>query len=183
MLGGGQSGTWTWDGANWTQQHPASAPADRQFQTMAYDDATQQVVLFGGGLVHNGPITGSEAVNDTWTWNGMTWTQQHPAIKPPNGGRSTCAGYDLATRQFLLFNVDELTQHPGTWSWTGTNWVQLTVNAGPTPTPGNPAGRCSMAYDPDLHALLLLQADATAAVDWRNGGVDVGTVRSGCSLP
>ncbi|MDQ1540284.1 MAG: large repetitive protein, partial [Actinomycetota bacterium] len=155
VLAGGSSGTWTWDGANWTQQHPASSPPNRQSAAMAYDGATKQVVLFGGDLVHSTPVVPSDAATDTWTWNGVTWTQQHPVIVPPYG--RTCAAYDPDTQQFLMFDIEQANGHPATWNWTGTNWVQRTVDAGPL-------GGCSMAYDPDQHAMLLLDADPNAGV-------------------
>jgi hypothetical protein len=40
---------------------------------MAYDGATGTAVLFGGAAFN--PF----ALNDTWTWNGSTWTQQTSA--------------------------------------------------------------------------------------------------------
>jgi hypothetical protein len=37
---------------------------------MAYDAATRTVVLFGGLGAEDKPL------NDTWTWDGSTWTEQ-----------------------------------------------------------------------------------------------------------
>src|SRR5215467_806721 len=71
-------GTWTWNGATWTRQHPAASPAARFRAAVAYDAATGSVVLFGGAVGFGGRWG-----NDTWTWNGTTWTQQHPATSPP----------------------------------------------------------------------------------------------------
>ena len=45
---------------------------------MAYDAATGQLVLFGGFDQQHGAD-----LNDTWTWNGTTWTQLSPATSPP----------------------------------------------------------------------------------------------------
>src|SRR5438105_2716674 len=53
----------------------ATSPSARYRMGMAYDQARGEVVLFGG----NG-ATGD--VGDTWTWDGTTWTQQHPATSP-----------------------------------------------------------------------------------------------------
>jgi hypothetical protein len=52
--------TWTWDGSTWTKQAPVTSPPARSDASMAYDAATGNSVLFGGGL--NGSFT------DTWTW-------------------------------------------------------------------------------------------------------------------
>ena len=34
--------TWTWNGSNWTQLHPATSPPGREDQQMAYDAATRR---------------------------------------------------------------------------------------------------------------------------------------------
>ena len=44
---------------------------------MAYDSNTRKVVLFGGTA---GPPS---ALNDTWNWNGTSWTQQQTSTDPP----------------------------------------------------------------------------------------------------
>src|ERR1700719_986653 len=59
-------------GLSWTRQAPASSPPARSGASMAYDAATGTVVLFGGGGANS-------SLSDTWTWDGATWTQQHPA--------------------------------------------------------------------------------------------------------
>ena len=56
----------------WTQIKPSSSPAARHLHAMAYDNARQRTVLFGGS-------TGTSQLSDTWEWDGKKWTQ----IKPP----------------------------------------------------------------------------------------------------
>ncbi|MHB8289618.1 MAG: Kelch repeat-containing protein [Acidimicrobiales bacterium] len=90
--------TWTWNGANWTQQHPAQSPPSLGGASMAYDAATRQVVLFGGGT----DASFLRNLNETWTWNGTTWTEQHPAQSPPSLTGASMA-YDVATQSILLF--------------------------------------------------------------------------------
>src|SRR5215472_5213859 len=62
--------------ATWTKHAPAIHPPARAQAMMAYDAATGNVVLFGGGNNRGG-------LSDTWTWNGSTWTKQNPAAHPP----------------------------------------------------------------------------------------------------
>src|SRR5205807_9343822 len=69
--------TWTWDGSNWTLQHPATVPPARYRAMMAFDGSTGSVVLFGG---EGGASPGLP--DDTWTWGGSNWTLQHPATPP-----------------------------------------------------------------------------------------------------
>jgi hypothetical protein len=81
---------------------------------MAYDAATGTVVMFGGVGTSNEP-----AYADTWTWNGTTWTQQHPAASPP-GGFGVVMAYDAATGTVVLFGGFHSKQRPAldnTWAW------------------------------------------------------------------
>jgi len=87
---------------------------------MAYDAATGTVVLFGG---LGSPVP---PFRDTWTWNGSTWTKQHPATRPAARYLATSA-YDAATGTVVLFGgVGGSNQHPlgGTWTWNGSTWTQ-----------------------------------------------------------
>lgn len=54
------------------------SPPARAFAAAAYDEARHQVVLFGGTAAN-----GMVALDDTWTWGGSSWTQQHPSVSPP----------------------------------------------------------------------------------------------------
>ncbi len=132
--------TWTWDGTTWTQQHPATSPVAREFAVMAYDAATSNVVLFGG----NDSNFNTHALNDTWTWDGTTWTQQHPATSPPARGSAVMA-YDAATSNAVLFsgvNSNVTQVFNDTWTWDGTTWTQQHPATSPPPR-----WSASMAYD------------------------------------
>jgi hypothetical protein len=105
--------TWIWDGASWTEQHPAHSPAPRADFGMAYDAARHQVVLFGGD-------DGYTVFNDTWVWDGVTWTQLHPAHTPPSTNLGEAMAYDAARRDVVL----TMTGSSGdvTWIWDGADW-------------------------------------------------------------
>ena len=141
--------TWTWDGANWTQQFPPVSPPARTWATMAYVPATRTVVLFGG----NNMAGGDGAFGDTWTWDGVakTWTQHSPANHPSARGPNQLV-YDEATRTVVLFGgvTTNLTDLNDTWTWDGSNWTQQFPPSAPSPRNG-PA----LAYDPGLGAVLL----------------------------
>ena len=55
--------------ATWTRVAPAASPSGRFKAAMAYDQATKQLVLFGGG------VSGGGVLGDTWTWTGANWTR------------------------------------------------------------------------------------------------------------
>lgn len=133
--GGAVNDTWIFDaGGNWRQLTPAQSPPARYAHMLAYDAQRQEVVLFGGILRSTGA-----AVNETWVWNGVTWTQKAPATTP-NARYGSGMAYDAARQQVVLFSgqggADE------TWIWDGTNWNLRTPSARP---PGDVGG--AMAYD------------------------------------
>jgi hypothetical protein len=63
--------TWLWDGAAW-QQLPVEGPPARSFHTLAYDEARQRLVLFGG--FDRPAYQGGQPRLDTWEWDGAAWT-------------------------------------------------------------------------------------------------------------
>jgi len=141
--------TWTWNGSNWTQLHPATSPPGREDQQMAYDAATRTVILFAG-------FHGTGYWDDTWSWNGATWTRLSPATSP--AGRDSAAFvYDPATSQMILFGGFRGTGFaPGdTWTWNGTTWTQLS----PAHSPGIDVFARQAAYDTASHQLLVFGGD------------------------
>ncbi len=138
--------TWTWDGTNWSEQFPAISPPGRQFegQGMTYDDATGNVVLFGGLAV-------TSYLGDTWTWNGIakTWTRHFPARSP--SARRTMLAYDYVTRKVVLFGGDDTNGSLGeTWTWDGLTWTQHFPASSPSPR-----GLFSFAWDSNLGVVVL----------------------------
>jgi hypothetical protein len=111
--------TWVWNGTTWTQQDPAVHPSARFGASMAYDAANGTVVLFGGVRASS-----DGARDDTWTWNGTTWTHQHPAVHP-TARYAAAMSYDAATSSVVMFggrprSNGELSD---TWTWNGTTWT------------------------------------------------------------
>jgi hypothetical protein len=152
--------TWSWDGTTWTLLHPSVSPPGREAGSMVYDAATGQIVLFGGydGYASN---TTQPLLNDTWTWDGTTWTQQHPTVSPPARFEASMA-YDATTQTVVLFGGGGGGTPPAglapnmapplndTWVWDGTTWTQQRSTH-------SPAARedASMAYDAAMQAVVL----------------------------
>ncbi len=82
----------------------AGQPPARTDAAIAYDAADGTVVMFGG----QGK---SASLGDTWTWDGSSWTQQHPATSPPalSGAEMT---YDPVSHDVVLVGGDRLTVGP-----------------------------------------------------------------------
>jgi hypothetical protein len=100
--------------------------------TMTYDATTRQVVLFGG-QEDNGYF------GDTWTWDGQTWQERHPATFP-SGRLWEGLAYDASSGQVLLHGGgSELGAMADTWLWDGQTWnLQATTRAHVSPRAGAP---------------------------------------------
>jgi hypothetical protein len=133
---------------DWTKQAPASSPPGLIDAAMDYDAATGTVVLFGGAPR---PVTGHPPDADqTWAWDGTTWTKQAPAVHPSARAGASMA-YDTATGTEVLFgglhNSRLLNQ---TWTWNGTTWTLQTPAASPPARSG-----AAMAYDAATSTMVL----------------------------
>jgi len=151
--------TWTWDGVKWTKQNPPTSPPGRFLGNMAYDAARGQVVLFSGFTRPRIDPAGSAYVGaDTWTWDGTTWTEQHPTLSPVQRDQFSM-GYDARTKKVIFFGGNNQENDPSpnrgnysdTWSWDGSNWSVEDIGSpyknvlDPHPiersTPGRPSAR------------------------------------------
>ena len=135
--------TWTWKGGKWHLQSPSASPPPRTSAGMAYDEAHRQIVLFGGqNAVAPVPGQGLPAMQDTWTWDGSTWTQQNPSSSPPAAVGPMIA-FDPKLQKIVAVVSPSFSDSPTqTWVWDGRTWEQLNLNPA---VPGPRYGQ--MAYD------------------------------------
>ena len=152
MFGGAGDGsltfsdTWIWRG-NWFLTHPSVSPSPRQGLAMAYDGASGTVVLFGG-CSNNSPSC--TYYNDTWTWDGKSWTQQFPSVSP--SPRTSYMAYDETTKSVVLFGGTNTTTTLGdTWIWDGVTktWTEKSPAASPS------ARLAPIAYDRGTGSIVL----------------------------
>jgi hypothetical protein len=108
-----------------------ATPPARDSMGMTYDVAHREVVLFGG-------FGRKGWVDDTWTWDGTTWTRRQPATSPP-GRYLMGMTYDAASGVVVLFGGSG---HGDTWTWDGTAWTQHHP-----PTSPSPRALMGMTYD------------------------------------
>jgi hypothetical protein len=98
---------------------------------MTYDFARQRVILFGGD---GGDFT--PALNDTWEWEGTSWTQRFPPNVPPARNEHALV-YDSARRRVVLFGGRSCLPFQGctpladTWEWNGSDWTSITASGPP----------------------------------------------------
>ena len=112
--------TWEWNGVTWTQMQPTVRPSARRGASMAYVPTRGVCVLFGGGITGSG----TPVLNDTWEWNGSTWTQYMPAVRPPARWSSYLAA--VGTGRVLLSGGGAgFVELYDTWTWDGVAWQQV----------------------------------------------------------
>lgn len=128
---------------------------------MAYDAATGTIVLFGGssGLFGGGCCD----LNDTWIWDGNTWTQVFPPVSPPARRFDTPGmAYDAENENVVLFGgIVEGNTVPGdTWTWNGKTktWTQHFPATSPS------ARRAMIAYDDSHETVVLFGGDNVTSV-------------------
>lgn len=122
------SSTWVWNGTTWTQT-TASGPPARYLGAMAYDEARQQTILFGGTSDINFRDT------FTWAWNGSAWSavsNTGPALRFGHA-----MAYDAGHGVVFLFggyggSGSQKQVLGDTWAWDGTRWSQISA-VGPGP--------------------------------------------------
>ena len=105
----GDATTWTYDGQTWTGQPAGVSPARIFGWSMAYDAALGRTVLFGGVQYDatERDQSGSASFNDTWTFDGHTWTQQHPTTSPTLSAQAAALMvYDDAHNRLVLYSAE-----------------------------------------------------------------------------
>jgi hypothetical protein len=130
--------TWIFDGG-WRQVFPSSSPSPRMGAAMTFDGTAGNIVLFGGC---SGAVNVCTFLNDTWTWNGTTWTEQFPPVNP--SPRVTSIAYDGATKTSVLFGgTGSAGSLADTWTWDGVakTWTEQTPATSPS------ARQAPLAYD------------------------------------
>jgi len=144
--------TWEWDGTSWTQMFPAHSPLPRFDAAAAYDPVRHRIVMFGGFSLNYGG-----ALQDTWEYDGVDWTQKSPTTLPTDRAGAAMA-YDAVNGKMVMFggaigfNLDNSPSSPlnETWTYDGTNWTLLA----PTTKPSARAG-ARMVFD-SAHNIVLM---------------------------
>ena len=89
--------TWSFDGSTWRQRGPFASPSARSFVAMAFDESAGVTVLFGGAAGDT-----NEAQDDTWTYDGVNWSQVSLNQRPPVARFGHAMAYDSRLQQVTL---------------------------------------------------------------------------------
>ena len=134
---------WGWDGMQWSLiSADENGPSWRNWSAVAYDPSRNVLVIHGGLQDRNN-------FDETWEWNGESWTRF--TGMGPGAREGALMVYDSALAKMVLFggSTPDLEIHGDTWTWDGQNWRQVS-ETGPAPRfPG------SMVYDPAQQEVLM----------------------------
>lgn len=109
--------TWVFDGLDWTERAPAMSPPPRVDATAAYDPIRGRIVLYGGTQI--GLLA---PLDDTWEWDGTTWTlvdsgkpDTLPLIRP-------AMAWDASTPTMVLYGWGGIEPYGETRTRNGGGW-------------------------------------------------------------
>jgi hypothetical protein len=119
--------TWTWNGSDWTDAGVLQAPISPSLGTVppiSFDaDLGEDVVYVGEAYPCTYPGAPSHETvctqaDETWLWNGSSWSQAPAGQNDPEPGSSYVMSYDQATHQMVVFaGWIYATATPDTTTW------------------------------------------------------------------
>jgi hypothetical protein len=153
--------TWEWNGATqqWTLVANNTGPSARGGATMAFNPATNRVVLFGG-------YASTAYQSDSWEWNGSSWTQVFPAASPSPRSRAKMVT-DTPRGRVLL---------RGGWDggFVSDTWEYRSAPSGTAPTiTQHPQGQTRCAGQ-SVSFSVAATGTAPLSYQWRKNNVNIG---------
>jgi hypothetical protein len=122
--------TWEWDGSDWAQVFPAASPNARAFYSMVFDERRGVCVLYG--TQSGSTFAGGD---QTWEYDGTTWTQAAPTTVPP-GLETPAMAYDKGRGVTVMFGgwngTSPGTMYDRTYEYDGVDWVRRSPATVPT---------------------------------------------------
>lgn len=147
---------WAWDGHSW-RAFTGPGPGLRRHIKMAYDEARDRTVLYGGY-----DDSGTRINDDTWEWDGRRWNQIQ--ADGPGPRSSYALVYDPTRHAVVLFGgVSPEGAKADTWQWDGKRWTKI-ADGGPSPR-----GEAGMMFDSRSRRILLSHGMAYTVRTLANG--------------
>jgi hypothetical protein len=123
---------WEFDGRFWT--HVAVATPPQRWMVQTDTDQRHRTIVLSGGV----------GKNDTWTWDGIAWTQRFQLVSPPvRSITGPTPGDGLRRGRGAFFGgAGDGPILSDTWLWDGSEWRHAAQGRGPWSTAyGNSARR------------------------------------------
>ena len=138
--------TWTWDGEIWERIATPTSPTPRGGAAMVFDATRDRLIVAGG---FRSSLT-SVTVQDTWAFDGTTWTQISTATLPAPTGNER-ATYD-AKRDVVVLSSGT------TYELVADRWISRSTS---------PAAEGAIHYMPATERVIELAADVAGnPFDW-----------------
>jgi hypothetical protein len=137
--------TWIYRKGRWSKGPEAPAGlTPRGGAAMAFDPAIKKIVLFGGAGADWPPY------NDTWLFDGTSWTPGPIAPAGLSGRTGAEMAYDPGSHRLIMFGGSGVAPFNETWLFNGKVWTQGT-------TPADMASRqfFGMTYDESLQSVVV----------------------------
>ncbi|MEM7201764.1 MAG: kelch repeat-containing protein [Planctomycetota bacterium] len=138
----------------WRLRASGAQGLERRSPAVAFDEQRGTTVLFGGWYWAE--------KNETWEWDGATWTQLFPSRQPSaRSGHSMV--YDSRRGVIVLFGGYDGSYRGEAFEWDGTTWTRR-AGAGP-----GPRSDAAMAFDSGRGVVVLFGGflGGAAATRWR----------------
>ncbi len=121
---GGSDGASQWNGETWLYDRTTSAwrlatasgPPARVSAAAHWDPLGQRVLLFGGYTQAGG------WTDETWSWDGRSWSRLQPLHSPPPMSRPGMTT-DASSGRVLLAGRSTRSNRLEVWDWNGTDWT------------------------------------------------------------
>ncbi|MGC2288634.1 MAG: PKD domain-containing protein [Thermoplasmata archaeon] len=151
---------------NVTNESGGQVPSVAYSGRMAYDPVLSEMVLFDGCSDAACPS------NDTWTYDGISWTNiTNHRLPTPSAREGAGLDYDPAFGGVVLFggsNPDLGLSYGDTWLFTSAGWTNISAKVGyPQKVGGGNVAWSygAMAFDPALDTMVVVDGCADAACD------------------
>lgn len=102
----GWGGTWIWEGERWFQPDLDVQPSVRTDPALVYNPRSGHIILFGGEHEEEGEWMGTYWLNDTWLFDGETWSQLQFPVAPPSRYQSI-AFYDPVRQSIVIYGGEK----------------------------------------------------------------------------
>lgn len=114
-------------GGNWAGVATANAPSARYLYGLAFDEARQRVVLFGGS-------SATATFADTWEYDGTDWTERATPQAPPARDDMVMVHDPVLNRTVMFggFDPETNTMLGDTWLFDGTTWYEMQPEVSPS---------------------------------------------------